>query len=233
MSMKTDLSKMDFLSLFSHEIKTPLSAFQLGLSLLEKDFEKNKDIIPLLKSELIFLNQFISNILDLRWIEKKKENFSFEWVSFHSLLESAYTGLKIMAKNKGLSLNIKNKEMIDVFVDPLWMNCVLKNLLSNAIRFSPKNKPIELETHYDYRSSQFVCSIVNFSPLKLETEKLFDLFYTRSQDSEDKGTGLGLNLVQSIIKAHGGKIQAKNQGKQVVFSFFLPKSKAPSIKKIA
>ena len=223
--MKIDLLNTDPLSLFSHEIKTPLSSFQIGLSLLEKDFEKNKDIIPLLKEEIDFLNEFIQNILDLRWIENKKELLSFEWVSFDSILKKAYSGLKIMAESKAVSLELKKTEELEVFVDPLWMGCVLKNLISNAIRFSFENKPIQIKSEYNQSSSQFFCFITNFSPLKLETEKLFNLFYTKSLDSKKKGTGLGLSLVQSIINAHKGQIQAENKGEKVIFSFFIPKAR--------
>lgn len=223
--MKSNLLKLDPLSLFSHELKTPLSSFQLGLSLLEKDFEKNKDILPLLKAELTFLNEFIYNILDLRWIEKKEKPLTFKWVSFDSLLESAYSGLKIIAEKKGISLKFKKPEEIEVFADPLWISCVLKNLLSNAVYFSFEKESIEVEIQYHKSSSQFSCSIQNRSPLKIEEEKLFDLFYTKSLDSKKKGTGLGLNLVQSIIKAHKGSIQVQNKGQEVLFLFVLPKAR--------
>ena len=224
--MKFDLLKKEPLSFFSHEMKTSLSSFHLGLSLLEKDFEKNKDVIPLLKSELEFLNQFICNILDLRWIENKKELLSFEWISFNPLLEEACSGLKIMANNKGISLDLKKQQEIELFADPLWMACVLKNLLSNAIHFSFDKKPIQIKTQYNKDSSEFFCSIKNHSPFKIEEKKVFDLFYTK--DLKNKGTGLGLSLVQSVINSHKGQVQAENKGEEVVFSFSLPKARFDS-----
>lgn len=221
--MKSPLLKMDPLSLFSHEIKTPLSSFQLGLSLLEKDFEKNKDILPLLRMELEFVNQLIHNMLDLRRIENKKSALSLKWTSFDSMLEKAGSGLKITAGRRGISLEIKKAPKIEVFADPFWLGSVLKNLLSNAVRFSMDNKNILIESRYDSGSSQFSCSIKNFSSVKIEKEKVFDLFYTKGGFS--KGTGLGLSLAQAVIEAHKGFMEVKNQGEEVVFSFFLPKAR--------
>jgi len=224
--MKSPLLKMDPLSLFSHEIKTPLSSFKLGLSLLEKDFEKNKDILPLLRAELEFVNQLIHNMLDLRRIENKKSVLSLKWTSFNSILEKASSGLKITAGQRGISIKIKKDLKIEVFADPLWLGCILKNLLSNAVRFSVNDKNILVESQYDSRTSQCSCSIKNFSSVKMEKETVFDLFYTKGGSS--KGTGLGVNLVQAIIKADKGSMEVKNQGEEVIFSFFLPKARLNS-----
>jgi len=229
--MKDPLFETDILSLFSHEIKTPLNSFQLGLSLLEKDFEKNKDIIPLLKSEIHFLSQFIQNILDLRFIQNKKEGlFCFSWVSFSSLLEQAHSSLKLQADAKAISFEQETSKEIEIFTDPLWMSCVLKNLLSNAIQYSFKKSNIQIQYHKDQADS-FVFSIKNHSSIKVDTHKIFDLFWTKNSNPKEKGTGIGLNLAQSIIKAHKGEIKAKKQGEKLVFSFSLPKARL--IKKVA
>ena len=223
-NMQLDVLEQDPLSFFSHEIKTPLSVFQLGLSLLEKDFEKNKNIIPLMKEELKFLNHLIQNVLDLRIIQNKKELLSYQWHNFSLILEKLCSSFEISAKKRGISFDIQKTQPIEVFIDDIWIACVLKNLLSNAIRFSFDKKAIKIKLKWTEGEKLF-CSISNEGPLKIESEKVFNLFYTKSLTPKTKGTGLGLSIVKSIIQAHKGEVGVNSSGKETSFFFLLPKAR--------
>ena len=229
--MKKKAFNLDSLSLFSHELKTPLSSLSLGLSLLEKDFNKNKNLIPLLKEELNYLNEFIKDNLDLRLLKCEKDLLELKWQSFDLLVEKSLSFLDLMAKKSNISFKIKKPlQDIEVFMDSSWMLRVLYNLLSNALNFSIKNSSIFVEFGLN-KDNVFYCLTKNTSPQKVDTEKIFDLFYTKSFKQKVKGTGLGLNLVQNIIKAHKGEIKAYMESKQIVFYFTLPTSRF--LKKVA
>ena len=222
--MKQELFQLDPLSLFSHELKTPLSTIQLSLNLLEQDFEKNKSLIPIMKKEIDFLTQLIRDGLDLRLLEQKKDLLDYQWSDFYSLIEKNLSVFDPMAKEKGLDFKITGEKNLELFADSLWLSCVLKNLLANAIFFSVNNSSIVIK-FVKKENHQFFFSIKNTSALKIDSKKIFDLFYTKSLNAKKTGTGIGLSLVQAIVKAHRGKIQCLTEDQSVQISFCLPKSR--------
>ena len=223
--MKKNPFGLEPLSLFSHELKTPLSSLQLGLSLLEKDFEKNKNLIPLLKEELEYLSRFITDNLDLRVLQNKKEILDRQWRPFTPLVEKACSSLKLLAQKENIHFEIKKPDReIEVFMDSSWMFRVLYNLFSNALNFSLPSSSIVIEFGLN-ADHVFYCLVKNKSYKSLDSNKVFDLFYTKSFKQKVKGTGLGLSLVQAIVQAHEGEITARFKLKETVFCFSLPKSR--------
>ena len=221
--MKPELFQLDPLSFFSHELKTPLSTLQLSLNLLEQDFEKNKSLIPIMKQELEFLIRLITDGLDLRAIEQKKEILNKQWIDFDSLVQKNLLAFKPLARQKNVSFKVEGGRDLELFADPLWISCVLKNLLANALAFCDKNSSIFIK--WDKKaSSGLEFSIKNQTALKFSTKKVFDNFYTKSLDTKKSGTGLGLSLVQAIIKAHKGQIRCLKDNSSVEFIFSLPKN---------
>ena len=224
--MKKAKFKIDPISLFSHELKTPLSSLQLGLSLLEKDFSKNKDLIPLLKEELEYLSQFITDNLDLRVLQNKKDLFNLKWQSFDLLVEKACSSLSLLAKKSAVSFDTQNSHLaLELFIDESWIFRALHNLLSNALNFSQPNSSIVIKFGLN-ESKDFYCSVANKTDKPIDTKKVFSLFYTKNFKQSVKGTGLGLSLVQEIVKAHKGRIKAYSREKETVFYFTLPKVRA-------
>ena len=226
--MKNKNWKIDPISLFSHELKTPLSSLRLGLSLLEKDFEKHKEILYLMKEEVERMIDFITDNLDLRYIQEKKDLFQFEWMAFEPILLKVCDSLKLIAQRENVSFHIKKPEEADfeIFIDTSWFNRLLENLLSNAIKFSPKNGRVFIEYSYDNKKG-FIFSIRDEGVGLPDHEKVFDPFYKTSLYSKKnlKNTGLGLSIAKAIVLAHGGQIEAfaKPETKGTTFHFVLPK----------
>ena len=229
--MKNKDWKIDPISLFSHELKTPLSSLKLGLSLLEKDFEKHKDILFLMKEEVEKMIDFIMDNLDLRYIQEKKDLFQWEWKNFEPILSQACSSLKLIAQNENITFhtkNLKGNGSIELFMDSSWIRCLLKNLLSNAVQFSPKNSQIFIEYGCN-NNKNFTCSIKDKGTGLSDDENIFDPFYKSSWPSKNlKNTGLGLSIAKAIVEAHGGRIKAfsspqAHQG--TTFQFTLPQAR--------
>ena len=223
--MKKNVFELDPMSLFSHELKTPLSSLQLGLSLLERDFNKNKTLIPLLKAELEYLIQFITDNLDLRVLQNKKEWLELKWQSFDSLVEKTCSSLSLLAQKENINFEIKKPDSeFEVFFDSSWMLRALYNLLSNALNFSVPYSSVIVESGLN-KDSVFYCLVKNTASQPIDSKKIFELFYTKNFKQKTKGTGLGLSLAQAIVTAHKGHIQADTKGKETVFYFTLPQSR--------
>ena len=226
--MKKTKWEIDPISLFSHELKTPLSSLKLALSLLEKNFEKNKDLLPLLQSEVDRMIDFIIDNLDLRFIQEQKDLLQPEWKSFDSLLSQVCSSFHIIAQREKVRFEIKRMADSDfeLFMDSRWISSVLENLLSNAIQHSPKNSRIFIEYGLE-KGSSFYCSIRDEGPGLPDSEKIFKKFYTKPSNIKKglKNTGLGLSITKAIITAHEGHISAvagSDSSKGSLFRFVLP-----------
>ena len=229
--MKNKNWKIDPISLFSHELKTPLSSLKLGFDLLEKDFEKNKEILQLMKGEVDKMIDLITDHLDLRFIQKKKDLFQWEWKSFEPVLLEVCDSLKLTAQKEHISVHIKKPQSTDgfeLFMDSSWISRLLENLLSNAIGFSPKHSQVFIEYGWE-NNNKFFCSIKDEGPGLSNNEKVFDLFYKKAPSKKKhlKNTGLGLSIAKAIVETHGGHIKAisntSDQG--TTFHFVLPKAR--------
>jgi len=218
--------KIDPISLFSHELKTPLSSLKMGLSLLEKDFGRHKNILPLMKDEVGKMIDFVTDNLDLRFIQKKRDLFQKEWKNFRPILSKVCSSLKLITQEENISFQTKETEgeNFELFIDSSWISRLLENLLSNAIQFSPKNSRIFIEYGLN-RKKAFFCSIEDEGTGLSDSRKVFDLFYKSSVPSKKhiKNTGLGLSIAKAIVETHGGGIKAfsKNQ-KGATFYFTIP-----------
>ena len=222
--MKDNHWKIDPISLFSHELKTPLSSIRLGLALLEKDFKKNKSMLPLVMGEVDKMIDFITDNLDLRYIQEKKDLFQFEWKVFEPVLSKVCSSLSLTAQAENIAFCIKKPKptVFEVFMDPSWINRLLENLLSNAIKFSPKNSKIFIEYSCNGKEG-FVFFIRDEGQGVPDDKKVFDPFYKTSSSlgKNLKNTGLGLSIAKAIVESHGGSISAfsESQVKGTSFRF--------------
>ena len=224
--MKNKKLKIDPISLFSHELKTPLSSLKLGLNLLQRDFQKHKNIIKIMDKELDKMVHFITDNLDLRLIQKKTDLFQWKWGAFETLLFKTCSSLKLIAQEENIQFDIKKpEEKIELFMDSSWFTCLLNNLLSNAIQYSPKNSKIFIEYFYDSKKG-FVFSIQNKEISDFNSKKVFELFYKGAQYKKGlKNTGLGLAIVKAIVEAHKGEIKAFSKSQKIRFCFVLPQAR--------
>lgn len=230
--------ELDPLSLFSHEIKTPLNTLKMGLDIIGKNpnSKDNREIIRLMEEELSYLTDFINGYLDFRLLKDKKDLMKFQWGSWKEVLFKALDSFQIPAQRNNVLFKVNNRSPKDfgekdyeIFMDSRWMVQVLKNLLSNGLKFSPENSTLFID--YEYLPHEGLqCAVTDegegFS--EKESSRLFELFYTKplSSQKEEKGTGLGLAIVKTIVENHGGFVKAspsKEVGRGAVFSFCIPK----------
>lgn len=229
--MKKTILNLDPISLFSHELKTPLSSLQIALSLLSSDITKHKDLFPLMQEEVRKMSDFITDTLDLRYIQNNKKMFQFEWQEFAPALLKACSSFKLLAKKHKISINLKptTHKKFEVFMDAKWMNQVLENLISNALQVTAKSGTICIEYGLQNQGS-FYCLVKDQGPGLKNKNKIFQAFYTSSIKSKIglKNQGLGLSIAKACIQAHKGSLQAyncKNTTTGSCFKFSLPKAR--------
>jgi signal transduction histidine kinase len=228
---KLDTLKSDFISLVSHELKTPLSAIRTSAEFLEseevKDSNVEKEMLENIISSVDRLTRLINDILDLSKIEAGKMEFHFEQINFNEIVQVALENIRPLASKKNITISVDIPEYLSpVLGDREKLIIVLNNLLGNALKFTQNEGRILLSAK-DYQDRIMVR--VEDNGIGIEKDKLvkiFDKFYQVDSTSRRKigGSGLGLSISSGIIKAHGSEICVESEQEAgSTFSFGLKK----------
>ena len=214
---KVENLKQNFISLMSHDLKTPvakiagLADIMIKQRLFTNDVgEKNlKSIVDSTKE----LNKFITSILDLTKIESSNLNLNMVSKDVNKVVEQVVQSLAYEAKNKNIIVNQDLGPLYPIQFDLNLINRVVSNLVENAIKYSGENSTIEIKT-WDDEAWVYIEIADNGVGIPSEDlEHIFDKFYRVKNDASHsiKGTGLGLYLVKYFVELHGGTIGAESE----------------------
>ena len=210
-------AKSRFLAQMSHEIRTPMNGV-LGMSeaLLHSDISRaTRESVELIKASGLNLLSILNDILDLSKIESGKLQLETKPFDLRRLIAECVNVMKFEADALGVALELKTDAPIPEWVmgDPLRVRQILMNLLSNALKFTPKGSVIITQGFQepDRFSARFVDSGIGIPPEKLPL--LFQPFEQGDSSTTRKfgGTGLGLAISLQFAKMMGGDIQVRSQ----------------------
>ena len=223
--------KDEFVSTVSHELRTPLTSIMgsLGLmlgGLMDRVPDQLKKLLDIAHRNSERLANLMNDILDIEKIESGKMEFRFAAVPLMPLVDQALEANQSYAQRYGVRFVITNAvPSATVRADSERLMQVFDNLLSNAAKFSPPNG--EVEVSITQRDDAFRVSVSDHGPGIAEEfrDRVFEKF-TQADSSTTRqigGTGLGLNIVKSIVEKHGGRVDfmtEENEG--TTFYFDLP-----------
>ncbi len=224
--------KDEMISSVSHEMRTPLTAI-LGFIefMLEQKLspEKQRDYLQTVLRETLRLNELINNFLDLQRLQAELETYHMEPVQVEPLLQrTAHSFAGASAKHTFLVACPAH--LPPALGDSRRLEQVLRNLATNAIRFSPKGGKITLGATAGEGDVTIWVQDEGIGIPFEDLERIFAPFY-RVDDSDRRipgGIGLGLALVREMIKAHGGRVWAESTlGRGSTFYFTLPVAETP------
>ncbi len=222
--------KSDFVANVSHELRTPLALIRLYAETLElgrlTSPEKHEEYYRIIRKESERLTALINNILDFSRIEAGRKEYDFRNTNLAELVRATLEAYRFQIEQHGFSFQEKIEENVPpVRVDREAIARSLLNLINNAIKYSPGEKYLGVKL---YRANGTVKLEVEDHGIGIprgEQSKIFDKFY-RAGDPlvhNTKGSGLGLSLVQHIVKAHGGQVSVESApGKGSKFTIALP-----------
>ncbi|MFV0298799.1 MAG: sensor histidine kinase [Hyphomicrobiaceae bacterium] len=216
-----NVAKSRFLATMSHELRTPLNAI-LGFSevmhsemLGPLDNPKYKDYANSIHTSGRHLLELINEILDLSRIEAGRYELHEEPARLINIAEDCYGLLKLRAESKGLKFDFDFDDALpQIWVDERAIRQVCLNLLSNALKFTPKGGVITVSVRQGAGGSQ-VLSVKDSGPgiPADEIPKVLQAFGQGSlaHQTAEGGTGLGLPIVQSLVELHGGQFELKSE----------------------
>lgn len=211
-------SKLRFFTNISHEFRTPLT---LIVSQLEILMERG-DIQPLVYSKLVNIHRntlrmkrLISELLDFRKQEQGFDHFKFSKQDIYTFLNEICLPFKEYARARHISFEFFNKDKsLKIWFDVVQLEKVIYNLLSNAFKYTPVEGTIILSVQEYENSVSIIVSDTGIGIDEENLEHIFERFYQANNNSNEKGTGIGLALVKSIIEAHKGRVKVRSVDKK-------------------
>lgn len=235
MSRKQQLQfKDEFLSHVSHELRTPLSSIHQFVTILldglagEVSLEQREHLTTVLGSANQLLTM-IDDLLEATRAESGKLRVEVRCIGVHDVVQQAVTMLRATANEKRITLETKVESGLPlVAADPERVLQILINLIDNALKFTPAGGSVIVKATLMPQDLDYVCISVADTGRGVSPESKHVIFERLYQDPSSsinsrKGLGLGLYIVQELVRLHGGRVWVESQlGRGSIFSFTLP-----------
>lgn len=229
--IKLDSEKQEILSIAVHDLKNPLSVVQCAAELIQVYFNKvsEEEVMKWVNSiekNSRQMSEIINNLLDVNIIESDKMGVVLSRVDILPKIQALITNNIELAKNKHITIRLQYQDFSHyACVDQKYILPVLENLISNAIKYSPRNKKITIRLSQDEQHMR--CEIQDEGPglSEKDQQKLFSKFtrLTPQPTGGEISTGLGLFIVKKLVEAMNGKIWCESQlGQGSTFILELP-----------
>jgi signal transduction histidine kinase len=217
--MRLARMKTDLVSAVSHELKTPLASMRLLVdSLLDDDAVadavKTRDYLHLIAGENQRLTRLVENFLTFSRIERNRQSLEMQAIQPADVVEAA-AGI-VRERFAGSDCQFSSSVEADlpaIYADPDALLSALLNLLDNAYKYTPSNKRIRLESYSEPGQVVFAVEDNGVGIAAREQKRIFRRFYQvdRRLARETGGCGLGLSIVDSIVRAHGGSVRVSSR----------------------
>ena len=215
----------DLLRDVSHEVRTPLARLQIATETLQLD-AGDKRALNQIKDEILIIDQLVQDLLHLSHFDRPSKSHQIENFKVNTLVDEFIERSKILASTKNLSITSSstNTNNVDVKGNKFLLDRALDNLMSNAIRHSPKNSEIEIKTEIDNENCYISISDQGEGVIEESLEKIFEPFHRldTSRNRETGGFGLGLSLVKQIVELHKGSVNAFNHPNGLLVKLSIP-----------
>jgi len=223
--------KSTFISIISHELKTPVSIIKGYAGTLRRedatwDVATVREIAAIIEEEADRLTELIDNLLDASRLQAGALELQFVEVALDELAERVADRFRLQTDRHFIVVDFPPDFPL-IQGDPRRLEQVLANLVSNAIKYSPQGGMIRISGRATPREVIVTVTDEGVGIPPEEQERIFERFYRTSQAiaRQTPGTGLGLYLARAIVEAHGGRIWVESApGRGSAFSFSIPRS---------
>ena len=229
---EVDRLKSEFISIASHQLRTPLSSLKWVLEMLLDESlgtlnEKQKKLMIQCTDSNERMIDLVNDLLNVSRIEMGTLTLTPESVDLKSVTDSLILELTPLVQEKSQNLSFKfSKNLSKVFVDASYVRQIILNFISNAIKYTPKKGKIKIQLTERKQEVLFEVIDNGLGIPVAEQKNIFKKFYraTNVSGSNVEGSGLGLYIVKSVIEKSGGETGFESEeGQGTTFYFTLPK----------
>ena len=239
---ESDEAKSKFVAVVSHELKTPLSALNMSLMLLQNPrlgelSDDQSQIVGSMKQEVQRLVKMVTELLDLARAESGTIQMDKKPVDPNVLMDYAVAPVQAKLAEKNLSLSSNTEVQVDeITIDPEKISWVLINLLTNAIRYSPESGKVTASIRQMGDFIEFSVRDFGTGINPKDAKRVFNKFVQLSANGKKNkgGLGLGLAISKEIVEAHGGRIYVESEvGAGSRFYFRIPLTEPEAVQEQA
>ncbi len=226
-----DQLRADFLSMVSHELKSPLSSLLMQISVVLDGLAgelspKQTDLLGKAKEKTKGMITLVNDILDYRRIQEGKSIQKAEALNLAEILQRTVDLMQMSADEKGISMTCEIAEGLPSFNgDRGGMEAIFVNLISNAIKYTPKGGMVNVSLKKVGKDVQFKVTDTGIGIPEGDIDQIFEKFYRIKTDETRSisGSGLGLSIVKGIAEAHNSSIHVESEvGKGTTFVVSMP-----------
>jgi len=231
-AVETERTRTSLLRSVSHDLRTPLASIagaaevllESGGSLAEP---RKKALLHTVKREADRLTRLVNDLLELTRLESGAIPLQKEWCPLEEIVGSALARLDESLRGREVRVDLPGP-LLMIPVDALLFESALLNVLENAVRYTPPGSPIDVVARTD--EGTVIVEVADRGPgIPPGLEKrVFEPFFRVADAAGTAGTGLGLAVVQAVMRAHGGSVEAEGrEGGGTVLRFALPTKGGP------
>jgi two-component system phosphate regulon sensor histidine kinase PhoR len=224
--------RRDFVANVSHEIKTPLTAIKGFVETLHQNIvetpEEAERFLGIISRHVDRLNAIIEDLLMLSRIENEGErgDIKRERTRLRDIFQNAVQICRPQAEEKHIGIELGGDDQLTTVVDPVLIEQAVVNLLDNALKYSDREKSVQIRARTVDREIQIQVQDHGIGIEKKHLTRLFERFYRvdKARSRSLGGTGLGLAIVKHIAQAHGGHVTVESRlGEGSLFTIHLPR----------
>ncbi|HEY0431206.1 MAG TPA: ATP-binding protein [Pyrinomonadaceae bacterium] len=224
--------KSDMISLMSHELRTPLTSINGFAELLTADDElpeQAKEFVTIIANESQRLSRMINTFLAVTKLQRQdKQEVLKIPLRLDEIVRETVAGLQKAAKKRRIRLvEQPTQRLPPVAADKSMITQAIKNLVSNAIKYSPERTTVTVSTALEAEAVRLCVEDRGFGIPAEARDRVWEKFYRVVRDDQDKdeeSTGLGLSFVREVVEQHGGTVGLESEvGRGSKFSFTLPR----------
>ena len=225
--------KSDFLGTMSHELRTPLHVILSNTALLTEGMcgtmnEEQRRRLKLIERNANDLLRLVQGILDITRLEEARMPVHVEEICVEGILIEVRSEFADLSRNNDVALEVRrNGPIPPMLSDRVKVKEILHNLVSNAVKFTPEGSVKLTVRHLDREDRiEFIVQDTGIGIKEENLPHIFDIFYQveSSNHREFGGTGLGLNIVQRLVRLLQGEIRVESRwGKGSTFRVLLPR----------
>lgn len=220
--------KERFVTMVSHEFRTPLTVIVSSCDLLDRYFdrlarERREEHLRKIKQQSLILTEMMNDVLLFAKAQAGKLTFEPAPVNLRAFCENLYDQFHLSDKHNHALVMTLDCGDGELMLDDKLLQHILVNLLSNAIKYSPPDSPVRFEVHCKAESVVFIVSDRGIGIPEEDLDRLFEPFHRATNTHNVEGTGLGLAIVKNAVDAHRGTILCESAvGIGTTFTVELP-----------
>jgi signal transduction histidine kinase len=224
--------KSDMISLMSHELRTPITSINGFAELLNADdslTEQAKEFVTIIANESQRLSRMINTFLEVTKLQRKDRQEVLKIpLRLDEVVKETVASLQKVAKKRRIRLvEQPTQRLPPVAADKSMITQAVKNLVNNAIKYSPERTTVTVSTALEAEAVRLCVEDRGYGIPAEAKDRVWEKFYRVVRDDQDKdeeSTGLGLSFVREVVEQHGGRVDLESEvGRGSKFSFTLPR----------